>query len=687
MEATRPSPQQAGPYTPDNLPAITFENFSGGLQTNSTRPGIKDEECWWLDGWFYVGPNYIRTFYGLGPILYTAPSNLTVVFFDFYNLVATPYMVVFLSDGSIVQVNTSTGVKTQIAPSGTITDPARANCGISQWSNQYLLIVSRQGSTQQPNVNGYWIWDGTNLYSTGTLGPVVTMDNSGEDYTSQPTMTAIGGSGSGATFLANVQNGGISNITVTDPGLGYSVNDAVYIAFSGGGSSYSTAIAQATLTNQTLSSVSVTHPGYGYTSSVTAQVLGGGGAGAQVVVSISGSSVSSISVSAGGQGYSSNPTIFIEDPNNPVAVAQVAIMPFGVAGTCIETYNSQVWIGNGRLLQFSAPESVSDFATADGAGLVPNTNSFQRVGYIAIKQSNGFLYLISDSSVDYISGVQTSDSPATTTFTYQNADPEIGTPYPATVQVFSRNILFANAFGAQVSFGGAVTKISENLDGIYSSVANFGSLAPSSGKAIIFGKKVWILLLPVIDLISGQQVNKLFVWNSKQWCSTQQDVPLNFIQSQEINSVMTCYGTDGTNIYPLFQQPSTAITKTVQSKLWAKPMPYSHQKSADRFWCLVQYFNESDPTLNISIDNENGESVVEARVGLNALTWQNANGVLAWTNTSGPLAWENTAGIVVSGPQSISQNGVILGFTAETQCADMAIISMMIDNEITQYRG
>lgn len=681
MEVVKPSSQQEGSYTPDNLPPIVFENYSGALQTNSTRPGIKDEECWWLDGWFFVGPNYIRTLYGLGPKLYQAPASLTIPFFDFYNLAAIPYMVVFLSDGSIVQVNTTTGMQTQIAPTGTILNPSRANCGISQWGSQYLLIVAKQ-------TNGYWIWDGTNFYGTGTLGPSVTMDNSGADYTSQPTMTAIGGTGSGATFFADIQNGGINNITVTNPGSGYSVNDFVYIAFSGGGSAFSTAIAAATLTGGTLSSVSVTNPGYGYSSSVTAQVLGGGGTGAQVVVTASDLTVSSISVSAGGLGYTSNPTIFIEDPNNPVAVAVVSIMPFGVSGTCIETYNSQVWIGNGRLLQFSAPGSVSDFATDDGAGLVPNTNSFQRVGYIALKQSNGFLYLISDSSVDYISGVQTSGTPATTTFTYQNADPEIGTPYPSTVQVFSRNILFANAFGAQVSFGGAVTKISENLDGIYNTVPNFGGVALSSGKAIIFGKKVWVLLVPVIDIITGQQVNKLFIWNSKQWCSTQQDVPLTFIQSQEINSVMTCYGTDGTSIYPLFQQPSTAITKTVQSKLWAKPAPYSHAKSADRLWYLAQYFNDEAPTISISIDNETSSDANDYEFGVNALAWQNQNGALDWQNANGALAWENIGtGIVVSEPVSIAQNGALLGFTATTSAADMALISMMVAPQVEQYRG
>ena len=46
--------------------------------------------------------------------------------------------------------------------------------------------------------------------------------------------------------------------------------------------------------------------------------------------------------------------------------------------------------------------------------------------------------------------------------------------------MFSRNILFANDFGVQVSYGGAVNKISENLDGVYNSIPGFGGFTPSA---------------------------------------------------------------------------------------------------------------------------------------------------------------------------------------------------------------
>src|SRR5262249_25497676 len=148
-------------------------------------------------------------------------AGLSVVFFGFANIGARPIMINFISDGSIVQKTTDTAVTTQIAPAGTITNPSRLTVGFTQWGSQYVVI----GSSQQ--VNGYWIWDGTVFYGASTLAPSVTITNNGSGYTSQPLITATGGSGSGATFSATIANGLITAITITNPGSGYLANDTV----------------------------------------------------------------------------------------------------------------------------------------------------------------------------------------------------------------------------------------------------------------------------------------------------------------------------------------------------------------------------------------------------------------------------------------------------------------------------
>ena len=529
-----PRGEQPTSYLPAGPPEPqVFEDFDG-IYTTTSRPGVDDKQMFWCDGFMPIGKRFLRTMYGAGSTaLYTATVS-GVAFFDFANIGATPYMIVVRNDGGIDVVNTTTGVRSNIAAAGTITNPSRSTVGITQFGSLYIIIVAQQ-------TNGYFIWNGTTFYVPGGVTP-----------------TGVG------------------------------------------------------------------------------------------------------------------------------------TMPTAIGGTAVETYQGRVWIANNATIIYSAPGAAFDFTTGNGGGNFTSTDSFLRVRFTQLKQTNGFLYLIGDSSVNYISGVQTSGSPPTTTFTNQNADPEVGTPWGATPLVFNRNILFANAFGVHVSYGAAVTKISEPLDGVYNTVANFGSFLPSSAKAIIFGKKVFLLLLPIVDPVSGQTVNKLLIWEGKKWWASEQDITLSYIQYQEINSVLTAYGTDGNNIYALFQNPSAGFTKTVQSKLWDKPGTYHITKESTRLWGLFRYFSAVSPDLRITIDNETGSTDVQSSLGPLTATWLTATGAVGTWVTAGAVAAEWTTageGIVVLEPTAIGQNGVLTGLTVQTEAADMAIISMMIQNEIGAYRG
>ena len=433
--------------------------------------------------------------------------------------------------------------------------------------------------------------------------------------------------------------------------------------------------------------ITVTAGGSGYGAAPAVTFSGGGGSGAAATAVLTGGVVTSVVITAPGTGYTSAPTVVFA---SGAAAATVTIIPTAISGTAIEIYAGRVWIANGATITFSAPGSVTDFTTASGGGNFTSSDSFLRVRFIQLLQTNGFLYLIADSSINYISGVQTSGTPTTTTFTNQNADPEIGTPWPSTVNTFGRNILFANAFGAHVSYGASVNKISDMLDGVYNTVENFGGLIPSAAKAIIFGKRVWILLLPIIDPISGQQVNKLFMWDSKRWWSSPQDVAISYIQYQEIDSVLTAWGSTSTAIYPLFQEPTIAFSKVVQSKLWDKPGGYMFRHTNNRLWGLAQYYSIESPNLSVSIDTEDSAASQTVSLAPNPIEWTNNLGqTITWTNSLGdPITWYATGtGIVVMPPTAIAQQGVLQGLTIETSAADMALISMMIDSKISQYRG
>lgn len=685
MDATKAQATPENPYLPQGTHPIVFDTFVG-INTDASRPGIKDEEMYWCDGFMPLGKNNCRVLPGVGPRIFGVSDGRTVVWYDFGNIRETPYMMVLLSDGALIAINTNTFAGTPVGGAGTIVNPNVSSIGMTQWGSQYIAIIAKQ-------TNGLFVWDGNTLFLSGSLGPDVTIQNGGLGYTSVPTVTAVGGSGSGASFLATIDNGVVNTITVTNPGSGYTSLDAVVLAFSGDNAAR-TATGIVTVTGGTISTATLTDPGAGYTSTATVTLIGGGGTGG--AVALTGGIGTGLTVTAPGQGYSSSdpPTVFVTDPNNIVAQATVDLMPFGQSGTAVETYQSRLWLASVARIEFTAPESLTDFNVGDGAGGFNSNDSFLRVGFTKLIQTNGFLYMIADSSINYISGVQTSGNPITTTFTNQNADPEIGTPYGPTVQVFSRNIVFANAFGVHVSYGGAVTKISEALDGVYNSVPNFGGFVPSAAKAIIYGKRVYMVLLPVIDVVTNQQVNKLFMWNGKTWWSSDQDVPLIYIASQEINSVLTAYGTDGTSIYPLFQQPSAGFTKRIQSKLWDNPGSYLVNKTANRIWGLAYYYSSLSPELQVGVDNESTSAqytitlvpgaiafVNASNVSVVFLNASNAHVVLAGTSGGG------ATGIVVFPPTAVGQNGVLNGLTISTNAADMALISTILENQAWGYRG
>ena len=682
IQAEAPPAEQTNPYAPPGPQPLLFDQFQG-INTSTTRPGVDDKQMYWADGWMPIGPYQLRTMPGAGPSIFTAPNGTTIRFFDFSNLGAEPIAILIMSDGSIQQARTDTGTQIQIAPPGTVVTPERANVGISQWGSQYVIFVAAQ-------TNGYWLWDGTFLYTAGTLAPNVNIQNNGSGYTSAPTITAYGGRGSGAAFQATVNGGLVTGISITSIGQGYQVNDVVALAFSGGGSAGSTAVLTPFVANGSLSTISITNPGAGYTSLATAAALGGGGIGVSIALTVSSGTISAVSLVQHGAGYSSAPTIIVTDASNPVAQATANLMPFGVSGTAIETYSSRVWVSSGAEVSFTAPGSLTDFATSDGGGNFTSTDSFLRVGFVQLRQTNGFLYLIGDSSINYISGVTTTGTPPTTTFSNQNADPEVGTPYPATVDVFGRNIMMANAVGVHISYGAAVTKISEALDGVYNTAYNFNGEVLSSAKAIVFGKKIWMVLLPYVDPVTQEAERALFMWNGKLWWASDQDMELLFVQHQEINSVLTAWGTDGTDLRPLFQTPSTGFEKHVRSKLWMEPGGYQFIKATSRLWAIFEFYESTQQTVEIDIDSEIGSNTYSFTSPIVTILVKNASHVTIPCKNASLVTIPVKSvfsGTWVVGPAAVGQQGVLTGMTIRTSAADISLISAMITDEIVAYRG
>ena len=199
-----------------------------------------------------------------------------------------------------------------------------------------------------------------------------------------------------------------------------------------------------------------------------------------------------------------------------------------------------------------------------------------------------------------------------------------------------------------------------------------------------------------ISLVSGPlgsaTVNKLLMWDGRRWWTSQQDRDMIFIAQQEIDSVITAAGTDGTDIFYLMSEPSVRFAKVAQSKLWEQAIGYQVLKSVNRLWGVVDYRSLLEPKIDVTIDSELGQAlnpIALGPVGVEVI-WLNAQqAVVPWLNANGDVvSWMGVGNtITVFPPQSANGVGALTGMTLRTLAADMILVSMKADQSVVQYRG
>lgn len=125
---------------------------------------------------------------------------------------------------------------------------------------------------------------------------------------SPPTVTIVGGNGTGASASAAISlvNGQVTAVNVTNQGSDYGV--APRIVFSGGGGSG--AAATAVLAGKRVTAITVTNPGSGYTSAPVVTIIPGDVANpATATATVVNGRVTALTLGSGGSGYTSVPTV------------------------------------------------------------------------------------------------------------------------------------------------------------------------------------------------------------------------------------------------------------------------------------------------------------------------------------------------------------------------------------------
>jgi hypothetical protein len=187
------------PIQSANPPDIVTLNAWKGLNQQSKRGSIDDEEEWWNENFFAIGPGNLRTCWGRGPVIYTAPAGTAIVriFFGFYGNQTPQFGApppgamgwMFLSDGTIDEVDLNTRRITGLRSHGQIWNGQQAPqywASAKVWRPQFVgSTTGQQGGVLFGSPQGLYAWDGAILSSPGDPAPDWLTDLMETDPTAQ----------------------------------------------------------------------------------------------------------------------------------------------------------------------------------------------------------------------------------------------------------------------------------------------------------------------------------------------------------------------------------------------------------------------------------------------------------------------------------------------------------------------
>jgi hypothetical protein len=176
-----------------NPPQILTLDQWKGLNQQARRGSIDDQEEWWNENLFAIGPGNLRSCWGHGPAIYTCPAGVQILrmFFGFIGATTPQFQApppgrlgwMFLSDGTVDQVDLDTR---EVVHIGQIWEPIAPMYWASAkvWRPQFFgSVAGQQGGVLVGSPQGLYAWDGTTLTSPGETAPDWLTDHAENDPT------------------------------------------------------------------------------------------------------------------------------------------------------------------------------------------------------------------------------------------------------------------------------------------------------------------------------------------------------------------------------------------------------------------------------------------------------------------------------------------------------------------------
>ncbi len=547
---------------------IVFEQFEK-MNTQSVRQALSEKELAWLENLQPISGNNLTTVPAPLSALTSISETITAQFFA--NLGAVDYIISFTSVGGGWATNIATAVSTEFAQPGTFSNP-----DMTVWHAVNVIT----GGTQYGPAPGVVFagGGGSGAAATASIDPrgLNTITITFQGQYNLPTVPSVGfsgggGSGAAATIIMTLSGGGfyvVQSITITNRGSGYS--SAPIIAITGGAPvPGGDARAICTVGDGRVTAITVTNGGSGYTSAPSVSFTGGGsGTGASAAAVVGGSNVTTLTLTNPGSGYLSSDalTLTISGGGGSGATGTAHVWPFVTAGTTLAVFQGRVWLGGGRLIQYTGTGGFDDFAAANASASFTINDADLVHAVTALRNYNNYLFIMGDQSVKQIGNISLNAAGNVTLFTILTLSSDQGTIYPRSCGSFNRVFMFANSNGIYAVFGSSVQKISDDLDGIFKLI-DF-SQQPQSAIADINGIHNISFLVRYIDPLSTTRSIMMTFTGKKWFVVSQGDSLVTIATASTLASGKTStFSSSGSDITKILGDPTTAVTFKFQSAL------------------------------------------------------------------------------------------------------------------------
>lgn len=318
----------------------------------------------------------------------------------------------------------------------------------------------------------------------------------------------------------------------------------------------------------------------------------------------------------------------------------------GQPATYIAVFGNRLWLLNGLSITWTNGGTFNSLSGDAGSGMITEADCTNPIlGGFAVQSS---LYLFGSNWIGTITNLVDTGAPAVLTFTFTVLTAQVGIISKWSVVSYGNTLYFANAYGLWELQGSQPQKVSAGLDGFFQNLNLTNStFAGAYGEIEAMPCCFWTAYYngdantaagyTIFGVTSNGQLFRLTQGNTK--------FITGLVSSAITNNIPQVWATDGTNIYLLFQDFSTAITSNINTKIWDMGSKIQY-KTYD--YLAIFAVVSSAATITVQAIGSNGQTIgspVSQSVNPSTGEWINQFGILGqWENNSSVLGnWIGTA--------------------------------------------